>query len=708
MLPWFICIAASPIEAQVQTPDPTVLLAQGKQFFEALDYEHAVSALDQAIVVIEGRPQQDPARRSLTSAYEMRARSKFYLGNEQDARADFAALLKTDPVYTLTGQVSPRVVALFDEVMKLTVTQMRLAVTPPTAEVRVDGVIAPATAVMPISVGDHIISAKQAGYRAVMQPTTVIVGQIAEVTIALERVSSVLAVVTAPAGVQVIIDGVSHGKTDAGPPPSDYAEKAAKSGVPASELSQVMLVAEMQPGSHLVEFKADCYVGTQRRLTVDKPDDYTLDPVKLEKAIASVNIKTNQPGASVLLDGQPKGAAPMVLGDVCEGDHLIELRSTTGRFFRQMTARTGDKLDMDATLKPAFALVSSSGQATGLNADVRVTVARALEASQSVTIYAPPADELDKALKSQQLTPAWLAFDASKRPIGQSADLGGTTRRDLTAKVAKLFDAQGVASVTVPSTIDRSKLVVSLLAAGSGEPDVIEVTIDHPETFAAAIEKIDRVQSFLRPSIGITAIDVKDVPGAVVISADANGPAAKAGVAAGDVIIRVNNQPITDAVAFATLLAQRKADDDLTLEVKDKTGAAKRADVKVGQAPRLVGLYDQTLLVNRTLLDLRSRLQKPGSPMEDSVLRLNLAAALARVENWSEARLELQRVKLPDGPGVSNGTVQYLLGLCADRLGNRADADAAFAAAAASDALITEDGPSVKDLVEARRAGRMK
>src|SRR5262249_30149377 len=251
----------------------------------------------------------------------------------------------------------------------------------------------------------------------------------------------------------------------------------------------------------------------------------------------------------------------------------------------------------------------------------------------------------------------------------QSADLGAWTRGDLTAKIARAFEAQGVASVTVPSNLDRSRLVVSLLAAGSGEPDVLEVTIDRPETFAAAIAQLDRAPSFLRPSLGLTTIDAKDVAGPVVISADINGPAAKAGITAGDVILKANAQPITDAVGLTSILAAKKADEDLTLELKDRAGAAKRADVKVAMAPRLVGLYDQTLLVNRTLLDLRSRLQTQGSPLDESVLRLNLAAALARIENWSEARTELQRVKLPDGPGVSNGTVQYLLGLCADKLG---------------------------------------
>src|SRR5262249_52230524 len=146
-------LSGTPLAEQVQTPDPVVLLTQAKQFFDALDYEHAVTALDQAIVVLEGKPAQDPARRSLPGAYEMRARSQFGRGKEPETRADFVALLKADPVFTLTGNVSPRVVAIFDEVLKATVTQMRLVVTPPTAEVRVDGVIVAANTTMPIAVG---------------------------------------------------------------------------------------------------------------------------------------------------------------------------------------------------------------------------------------------------------------------------------------------------------------------------------------------------------------------------------------------------------------------------------------------------------------------------------------------------------------------------------------------------------------------------
>jgi hypothetical protein len=254
----------------------------------------------------------------------------------------------------------------------------------------------------------------------------------------------------------------------------------------------------------------------------------------------------------------------------------------------------------------------------------------------------------------------------------------------------------------VPSATNRNRLVVTLLASGSADPDVIEVDLDSPDSANQAVGRLDRGLSFFRPSLGVTVVDVADLEGPVVVAVDPNGPAAKGGIQAGDVILRANSQPVADAGALAALLAARKADEGMTLDMKDKAGAPKKADVTVVMTPRLIGLNDQSLLANKILVDLRSRLQQPGDPVTDSVMRLNLAVALARVGSWADARLELQRVKLNDGPGVSGGTVQYLLGLAAERMGNNAEAQAAFAAAAASNALISEDGLPVKDLAEAR------
>jgi Flp pilus assembly protein TadD len=124
----------------------------------------------------------------------------------------------------------------------------------------------------------------------------------------------------------------------------------------------------------------------------------------------------------------------------------------------------------------------------------------------------------------------------------------------------------------------------------------------------------------------------------------------------------------------------------------------------VRMTPRLISLSDQTLLANRLLVDFRTRLLSPADAVEESVIRLNLAAALARLQAWGDARTELQRVKLPDQAGVGSGTVQYLLGVCAENLGNRAEAEAAYRAAVSSESWLTDDGPPVKELAEARLA----
>ncbi len=699
--------ALLPLQAAAQgdqRADTQVLLGEAKRYFDALDYEHAVAALDRIVVTIEARPPQDPLHQRLAEAYEMRGRSRFALGDQPGARADFVSLLKTDPAYALPSDVSPRVVALFQDAAKATVTQLKLSVTPPTAEVRLDGTLISANATVPIAIGEHVIAAKQIGYRPITQAVTVEIDKPADATIALERVSAVIAIVTAPADVEVIVDGVSHGRTAPGPPRADFAEAAARAGVPASELSSTLIVPDVIPGAHVVQFKRDCHVTTERRVNVDKPDDYTLDPVKLERAVASLAIRSPQPGASVVIDGQPRGVTPFAAADLCEGDHIVELRSASGRFFKRVLAHTGDKVDIAGALKPAFAIVSTSGQSSTLNTDLRLLVERAFEPSQSVTLFAPPADALDQALKAQQLPAAWLAFDGSKRPVGVSADISKQMRQELSSKLARAFDAQGVASVTVPSATSRNRLVLSLLAAGSGEPDVLEIAIDSPDSIGSAVAQLDRPPSFFRPSVGLTAIDVADLTGAVVVNVDSNGPAAKTGVQTGDVIAKANGQPVNDALALTTLLTGRKAGDVITVELKDRAGAPKRADLAVFMTPKLLGLADQTLLANRLLLDIRARLQSPADPTEEAVVRLNLAAALARLENWADARQELQRIKLPDGPGVANGTVQYLLGVCADKLGMRAEAETAWKAAAQSESTLTEDGPSVKELAEARLA----
>ena len=686
--------------AQGSDAEVQVQMSEARRHFEALEYEQAVPSLDRALAMLQARPEND-VRAMLAEALELRARSRFGLGDQDGAKQDFVALLKANPGYAMTGQVSPRVVAIFDEVKKTTVTTLKLSVTPPDATVLLDGAKTGASGDIAVLVGPHTVTASRTGYKTDSLTFTAAPETAAEATLALARSSAVLTLVTAPADVEVLVDGVSKGKTTAGPPPADFASKAAAAGIPASQLSGVMMLTDLAAGSHRIEFRRACFVQAERRQEITQLDDYVLDPIRLAPAVATLVAQAPQADTTVFVDGESRGRAPYT-SELCEGTHTVELRAATGRYMRRVDARAGQRVEVSGALRPAFALVASTQ--TSLNADLRAAIEKAFEPLKSILVFAPPADKLDAALKAEKLPADWLGYEGNRRPFGVSAEVTAAMRRDLSAKLAKAFDAQGIAAVTAPIANNRSRLVLSLLGAGIAEPDVIEVNLDQQDTVANAVGQIDRALSFLTPTAGLTAIDVADITGPIVAAVDANGPAAQAGLQVGDIIVSAGGKPLPDAAALAAAVSTHTGAQGLALDVKDKAGATKKVELKVVMRPRLIGISDQTLFVNRTLVTLRARLSEATDPAEQASIRLNLAAALTRLESWSDARAELQQVTLTDGPGVGTGTVQYLLGLSAARLGNRADAEAAFKAAAASNSLLTEDGPPVKELAESRLA----
>ena len=690
-----LVLLASPVAAAQENAD--ALFQEGRRLFDALEYDKAVVALDQAIAAFEAVPATDPARRDrLASAYEMRARSKFGLGDQDGAKADFVRLLKLIPGHALSGQLSPRVVALFEETATETVTNLTVALTPATAKLQIDGVALPGPGTVRVSIGEHVITAEQAGYRAARETFTAVAGTPAEVTLTLERTSSVIRIVTTPADVEVKVNGVVVGKTAAA-----AEAPAGSTTVPSAPL----VINDVTTGTHSVELTRPCFVSSTQRVEVAQPDDYTVGPVTLRPAFGTVSITANQPGAQVFIDGKERGVAPMKITDLCAGQHLVELRTRFGADSRRIDVKAGDETAVESVLKPVYAIVSQSGGQLGAGQDLRMILERALAGTRTVLLVAPSPELADKALKENQLAADWLAMDIAGRPVGTSAQIAGPMRKGASAKLADAFRAQGVASVTVA---DGSRVVVSLLTAGSAVPDVLDLALDSPQSITAVVDRLDRGFDLSRSSLGMQAIDVFDLAGAVIVGIDAKGPAAASAAKIGDVIVQADGRPVTDASALMAVLAAKRAGDAIALDVRDAAGAQKRVEVKLAATPRTIGLFEQGVLANRLLIDLRSRLADATDPFAQSVLRLNIGVALARLGDWEAAREEWQRVTLPEGSGVGDGTVQYLLGLAAENLGRRADAETAFKAAAASESLLSEDGPAVRELAEAKLAELQK
>ena len=698
--------AAPPPPQTAANVDETIL-QDARRYFDSLDYERAVAALDIAIGVLQARPASDAAARHLlVSAYEMRARSRFGMGNQAGASEDFQALLRLAPQFRLSAKVSPRVVTLLEDMRKIAVGQIVLTVSPEDAALQLDGAPWAFTqGTIPLGAGAHTITAERPGYRPLSLPFTVPAGASQDLAVTLERVSASLSFVVSPADVEVFVNGVSRGRTEP-MPVQEAGELAAQLKVPPTAVSKRFVIADLPAGAHTLELKRDCYTNVERRIAIEKLLDYRLEPLKLEPAVATVRVSSPAPGAAVFLDDTLKGSAPTSLTDVCEGPHVVEVRSPYGRFVKRLNLKAGDKATVEGTPKPAFAILSVSGLPEGLRgaADVRLAAERALGGTSSVLLFAPSAERSEQVLRSQGLGAGWLAFDKLKRPIGDVAsNIAPQARQELSAQIAKTLDVQGLAAVTVLPGADRNDVLVSLLASGSSEPDVIELKVDSPESAARAQAQLDVAMQLLRPSIGLVAIDILDSTGPVVARVDKAGPAAAAGLSPGDTIVAANGKPVPDVGALTNALTSLAPDARLMLDTKDRAGLAKRPELKPVLAARALALTDQTVLFNKHLLDLRYRLASAGSTPEEPVVRQNIAIALMRLGNWTDARAELDKVRLPDGPGVSGGTIQYLVGLCYEAAGQFGEAEKAWALAAQQkEAILSEDGPLITEMAAAK------
>jgi hypothetical protein len=698
-----LLLAAPPVLAQdAAAGRGEAELAEAKQLFDALDYEHAVPAFDRAIATLEPlAAQQVTLRPALAMAYELRGRARFGLGDKDGAVSDFTSLLGVNPSFAFASQVSPRVVALLDDVKAATLGTLALTVDPSDATLEVNGM--PFTAAVsggvPVKAGEFTVRATRFGYKALEERVSIAAGETRQLGLTMERTAAAVFLLTSPADVEVIVDGASKGRTATGPPGAAFAEAAGQLGVAPEALSKPLVLSDLVQGAHTIQFKKGCHVTEERTLTVESLADYKVDPVLLKRAVGTLTIESAPAGASVFLDGEARGTAPVTLDDVCEGTRLVELRGQQGRFVRRLVVKTGDRLPVQGMLKPGFALLpAGAGVANSGVSDPRPSIEKVLAASQRVTLFVPDARALEEAGRNELPPPEWLAFDAGRRPVGGASSLSAAARRELSARFARELDVQGVASVTQPSPTSP-ELVISLLAAGAGEPDVVSILPERVDSVNRAMARFDFVPPLVMNTVGLMAVEVTDAEGVIVASVEAGSAAAQAGLKAGDIITKADGQATKAPGVFLRVLDARKPGEKMALDVMDRAGATRTVDVPVQQRARLISPFDQTLLFNPLSVALRTRLAAAAA-VEQPVVRLNLGVALLRLGDYAGAREQFEAVQLSDGPGVSKGTQQYLLGLALEGMGDVAAAQAAWQVAARSDGWLTEDGPSVRGLAE--------
>ena len=674
-----------PSQEQAGTPE-ALLFDQAKRLFDAFQYDQAVPIFDRLIQTMTAAgPVTDPQKTDLlVQAYELRARARFALGDSPGAEQDFGALLVLKPDFKLGAGVSPRVTSVFENVRRLTIGQISIQMSPP-GDVLIDGrkvAVGAEPVRLDINSGEHVVNATRPNFTPFEQKVTVKAGEVAALSIVLERTSASLSVVTTPEDVEVFLDDVSKGRTT----------KSATAGVSAP-----LTITDVPLGQHRLRLKRECFVDLEVPVTI-RAEDVQTDPLQLMPAVATVTIKTTDKDAVLVVDGQVHGP---ILGDVtvCAGSHVIEVRATHGRFVERREWKTGETVTLNAELRPAIPIViATSGSATTTTDRLRTALEKVLSPAKRLLVYSPVPAELEAALRAENIPADWL----NPTPGDTGQKLPKEVIRDMGRRLAARLGAQGLAAAAVGS--DSASVTFMLLAAGSAEPDVLTLSLADAASQGRAVDRLSATPTQLvRQSLDTTFIDVDGTPGAVVVRANT-----ASGLAAGDVVTSAAGKPVASVADLRNAVAAQNASaTTIALEARSAAGVVKKASTPVLTVVDTLAVRDPMVLPNRALLDLQISHASAAGGVQKAAHAINLAVVHLRLGNWDDALAVLKDVQATDGAGVSAGTIAYLNGLAYEGLGRAADAQAAFTKAAASpNARLWFEGPLVAPLATARLQNR--
>jgi hypothetical protein len=684
---------------------------RARERIDNLDFLGAAHELSSIIEPRKDKKAQDLSveeLRLLCTAYDMRGRAQFNLGNARGSEADFTALLKLNPAYAIDRQtLSPKVVDLFDRVRARIAGILILQVDPPKARVVVDGepVEPQEGGKVPLLSGNRTLRIEADGYDPYEEMFAVVAGAETRKEVRLRPNRRALQFVTVPAGVVVSIDGKPYG-TSAGPPTPESQELARQAGADPQSASAPLMIPMVTPGDHKVGFDKDCY--TSRTLTVKVPLDpdqnapLKFTPVILQEARTELRLTSTPSGADVFVDGDRKGTTPFTMQGLCGGERdLLVVKQDVGSWSERIRLLPGEVNTLDVRLRPTLIYLGTFrldewGRAVWSEDDK------------------PLLDELNKGLKTLNVvrTPEilqGLRDSVIKWMITAPGEVraGTILPPALLEEVASKARADLVlAGLTLGGDADKS-WTLALYSVLHHAPDVVALRADRPDGARDFVRRLDTAPSLSGPWWGMGLVDTlldsgqTDQDGPLVVRALPGGPAAKGGLRAGDRMKAIGSRKtgsVRDAQqAIAAEMARPGGLRPTLVLAVEGTSGPRTVRVAPDDGPIVVPLSDPSLLYNRALAEYRLRSRAAADDVEKGAALLNLGVIYMHFRAYDKADAEgFARASLPAVVGVSQGTVRYYRGLNALRRGNPQAAREAFqqAAGQAGSTLDTGDGPS--------------
>ena len=674
-------------------------------------------------------------RRALADAYEIRALARLLLmdfPNDKGSREDMrGSILAAPPTREfgrrLPDQTGETTMVKYREERAALITPVSINVLPSDATVsvqRLDDVTGAVVDTFPVEQPPQVkellvgrryrVTAERIGYRSDTRELRIVAGQHALEPISLTRTSSTLTVVTAPAGVDVWIGTTKRGTTERQPLPPHLAAREDVKVLLAANLGPlgVFQTVDVPRDRLAISLKGRCLIDSDHQLPNTIFEDH-VRVVPMKEATAPVRFEGEGVTAEVSVDRERVSPLP---NSLCAGSREIEFRSDTRRSWHLVDVRSGSEpVPVAVHLRPGVALLSDANVRDGLAEDKRRAVAAALQSAQTVSIF-PIADAEARAeLKQNQTNVTWLAFGPSRRPVNGSvaANMSAADRQEVSSNLAKRFNVEAVAEILLPWRQAQRDYLLTILLAGGDAPDVIPVRLDDAAALQATLQRLNYVPPVFEMSAGIDVLDAGDPVKPIVISQQWIPKSGAAPLLKGDALVAVDGSPIRTSADLAAAIAVKAHRSTITVRAIGSDGKQKDVVQGVWELPRVIDLYDDSLLFNKLAMDYGQLVSRLDGDRQHYA-RLNLAVALMRTHNWDKAKTELEQVRLPNPPtpetrSVQQATVAYLLGECLDALYQHADANAKYTEAKQSKtALLTANGPLIYDLAEMKLANKAR
>jgi tetratricopeptide (TPR) repeat protein len=608
-----------------------------------LRFEQALAALETVLA--------DPALSEDERAETLILRSEVHVafGDLDAAESDYRAILLVRPGYEPSSSLTPRkAMQRFEKVRATLIGRLILELEPPDARVLVDGrpVRPGPEGDLMLPAGAYDLRAEHEGFDVFDLEVEVVAGDEHTVRLELTPNARTVIVVTEQDDVEVLLDGTFVGRTRR----SEDARPTSFARPPAE------LVLENVPlGDHVFELSKPCY----RRhiiegiLTVDllERTPRRFDVVSLVPSRSTLVIRGGPERADVRVDGESAGRTPVDAYEVCPGERRVEVRYGGRRIWDSVEdVRPSSQATIDIEPRPNAVLLGTDGWPAAL---------------------AEFGEGFNTEVRSHR--------------VGE-----------------ELAEARGWRRVELPANTDLALAVLPAASEGAQDRWFLYSPI------LRVASEIGRAPLTGRPgwstvTWGLSTADTRLGGPVLVVLVDESGPAARAGLKAGDRIVAAGGRTPRSTADLRAALEAAEGDARIEIEWTSIGGDGGRAVLEGARGPELA---TAAVPVERALvLAAWARVDGIAEPDRAAAAQANLAMLLSVHGQHERAVAAWRRVDWPDRRGVANGTAQYFLGAELEHLGREEEAVEAYRRAARSAATAyRDDGAPVAPAAEDRLA----